>query len=129
MRLFPKIKFVKVLPLTTMEKILTDRQLLRGIFHGDFDGAYYIYVLKRKMSVVTLVHELSHWLIEVTFKKKSDKWHNMLDRYDMKFKKFCIKCTKHTKLYSLESLSKWEKHQIETRKERYADKTWMDIQF
>jgi len=125
MKLFPKINYVKVLPLNEMEKTLTDRQLLRGFFGGD-SKEYYIYVLKRKMSVTTLLHELTHWAIEVTTKKKKDrgeKWHNMLDKYTAKWFKIC----KYFKLYSLESLSKWEKYQIETRKQRYANTTWKDM--
>lgn len=120
MKYFPKIKYVNVLPSEEIEQSLTNTQVLRGLF-GGHRHYYTIHILNRKGKTITLLHELGHWLIEITFTDESDRWHKFYDKYDRLFKKLCQKICLITirKEYKPQ---KWEQFQIDTRQKRCAAK-------
>ncbi|GAF86085.1 unnamed protein product [marine sediment metagenome] len=101
MKLFPKIKFVNLLPLTDLELVLKNNEVLLGYFRSE---SCEIFVLRTKRQIRTLLHELGHWIIYVVSKKNRDKrdyWWDSRSKTIIKFKS-----------------EKWVLHQIETRKER-----------
>lgn len=76
-RFFPKIKFVDSVPYA----IACDTHLKKG---EKLNGTYtrntkQIYVVRRKGSWKTLLHELTHWLIDLFFDWNS-KLHDWLDK-------------------------------------------------
>jgi len=98
-KILPKIKFVDTMPLTDLESKMNEDKVLTGCF---VSSTLEIYILKGDKEIRVLIHELCHWLIQIT--TKSSKIHKWFDKY------FTVRSFKYTHQI---------KTQLETRKDRY----------
>ena len=109
MSFLPKINFVEVLPNVPDEEKIQYNKI--HVFCGCYDPySNEIYVLKSFRQILTLGHELTHWMIQKTFFLSPtirDSLHRLYDA-----------CPR----YSFAKLGKWEKVQIATRVKRWSHK-------
>lgn len=112
MKVFPKIHFVNILPTQKIEKTLTEKQVIMGFCTWKSHNDCQIFILNKKAVFATVLHELTHWAIQISLRSKSDTVHKIHDRCW----RFCTRF--YCKYIATFSLGEWEQHQIKTRKVR-----------